>query len=356
MNRANLFALAAIPGIAIALGACASVKSEKPQAAPEDAVIEWAPSGLPYPPTQNVSVPSGAKCDLKVLNWAGFEGAASYSFDDGQPSQVANWKQLKATGVPMTFYLNPVNNWVSGFDDTWKDALASRCELGNHTNTHKQLSEYKGDNALADDVNTCATYLTDRLGQKAPCSFAYPFGDTGWKKAFNGQFLLARSVYSGTIQPLDGTDPLSLPIYPVQAGDDAAVFNSVLDRSVLAKSWVIFMYHSILPGDNWYAGVQTADVVASLKRAKAGHKLWLDTVENVGTYWLAQKILHEIKPEGDDTAKTWKWSLSERFPAGKYLRVTVGGGTLSQGGKDLAWDSHGYYEIALDQGELSWRK
>jgi hypothetical protein len=30
--------------------------------------------------------------------------------------------------------------------------------------------------------------------------------------------------------------------------------------------------------------------------------------------------------------------------------VKVDGGTLKQGGTALAWDSHGYYEVALDAG------
>ncbi len=44
--------------------------------------------------------------------------------------------------------------------------------------------------------------------------------------------------------------------------------------------------------------------------------------------------------------------LPDHFPAGKRLRVRVDGGTLSQNGQTLAWDAHGYYEIALDAGSL----
>jgi hypothetical protein len=46
--------------------------------------------------------------------------------------------------------------------------------------------------------------------------------------------------------------------------------------------------------------------------------------------------------------KTWTWTLPGNFPPGKYLRVTVPGGTVKQKGVELAWDPHGYYEIALD--------
>ena len=33
--------------------------------------------------------------------------------------------------------------------------------------------------------------------------------------------------------------------------------------------------------------------------------------------------------------------------------TTVDGGTPSQGGTPLAWDPHGYYEVALDAGSLT---
>jgi len=45
--------------------------------------------------------------------------------------------------------------------------------------------------------------------------------------------------------------------------------------------------------------------------------------------------------------------LPDHFPAGKYVRVTVTGGTLSQGGKVLPWNDAGFYEVALDPGSLT---
>ena len=47
--------------------------------------------------------------------------------------------------------------------------------------------------------------------------------------------------------------------------------------------------------------------------------------------------------------------LSPHFPGGRVLRVTVEGGTLSQGGRALAWDPHRYYEVSLDAGSLAWK-
>lgn len=311
-------------------------------------------SGLPLPGPGGLAAPSGTGCNLSVLSWAGFAGAASYSFDDGQPSHIAHWPELKATGVPMTFYLCPPGTGTTDYEATWKDALAAGCELGNHTCKHQQLSAYPSAGAIAQDILQCSAYIENVLGQKQPCSFAYPFGDTGWKAAFSGKFVLARSVFSGTIKPLDSTDPLALPIFSVTASQTESDFNPALDKSIREKSWVIFMFHSILPGDNWYAGVNSAAVVNSLEHAKASGNLWLDTVERVGTYWLAEKQFATLQAQGDDTTRTWTWVLPNRFPQGAYLRVRTTGGILSQNGVKLPWNPHGFYEVSLDAGKLEW--
>jgi len=253
----------------------------------------------------------------------------------------------------MTFYLNK-NNGTVGFEATWKDALLAGCELGNHTYSHNHLPDYADDAARAKDITDASGYIENTLGQSASCSFAYPFGEVGWDAFFNGKFLFARTVNSGTIKPLDNTDPLKLPIFPVLASQTESDFNPVLDTSAKEKSWVIFMFHSILPGDNWYAGVTCDAVVKSLDHGKASGNLWMDTVERVGSYWLAQKLFASLQPQGDTNTKHWAWSLPPRFPSGQYLRVRVTGGTLSQNGQPLSWNAHGFYEVSLDAGSLDW--
>jgi hypothetical protein len=60
---------------------------------------------LPTPPNTKVPKPSGPVGNLKVLNWAGFHAALTYTFDDSIPSQIANDPKLQATGARMTFSL-----------------------------------------------------------------------------------------------------------------------------------------------------------------------------------------------------------------------------------------------------------
>jgi hypothetical protein len=51
--------------------------------------------------------PSGGVTNpnLRVLPWAGFKAALSYTFDDSQPSQMEHWPKLKAAAQPVhNFY------------------------------------------------------------------------------------------------------------------------------------------------------------------------------------------------------------------------------------------------------------
>src|SRR5204862_351142 len=58
-----------------------------------------APMGLPVPPgPSDVPRPAGTPGNLKVLHWAGFKSAVSYTFDDAQPSQIEHYPDLQAAG------------------------------------------------------------------------------------------------------------------------------------------------------------------------------------------------------------------------------------------------------------------
>ena len=118
------------------------------------------------------------------------------------------------------------------------------------------------------------------------------------------------------------------------------------------------LVHSIAPTtERWYATVDLSAITGSIAHTKSLGDVWIDTMANVGAYWRAQKVLAAVTPTiaGDTRTSTWTWTwtLPRNFPPGKFLRVRVDGGTLSQDGKPVAWDSHGYYEIALDARSLT---
>jgi peptidoglycan/xylan/chitin deacetylase (PgdA/CDA1 family) len=323
--------------------------------------VDVGPSTLPVPPGQGgVARPTGSAANLKVLPWAGFKAAVSYTFDDSQPSQIAHYAELQAAGVPMTFYVSTGNSSEANYDATFKQAVHDGHEIGNHTvhHCHADLTGCSFGSALADvatELDQCDGYIPQHTGQSAVWTGASPFGDTGYDTSASSRFFLYRGVADGLILPSDQTDPFNLPCHVAGMGETAASFNGRLDTARSNGAWVMFLIHTILPtSDVWYNPVDISDVTGTMSHAKSLKDVWIDTVANVGAYWRGEQVFSAVKPASAGGKLTWTWTLPAHFPTGKYLRVTVDGGTLSQGGSALPWITHGYYEVALDAGTLTW--
>jgi peptidoglycan/xylan/chitin deacetylase (PgdA/CDA1 family) len=296
------------------------------------------------------------------LNWAGFKSAASWTFDDSQPSQIAHYAELEAVGVPMTFYISTGNSSEAMYDSTFTTAVQNGHEIGNHTvhHCHANLTGCSfgttpGGDTLANELDTCDAYIPQHTGQSAVWTGASPFGDTGYDTSAQTRFFIYRGVAGGTVAPNDNTDPFNLPCHLAAMGETAAQFNTATDAANTAGTWQIFLVHSILPTTaTWYNPVQITDVTGGMSHAKSLGNQWVDTVVAVGAYWRGQKVFMAATQTMAGSNITWTWTLPAHFPAGKYLRVTVNGGNLTQGGMVLPWVSHGYYEISLDAGSLTW--
>jgi hypothetical protein len=330
----------------------------------EDTVMVYSPvSGLPVPDPDAASdpVPAGTPGNLLVLEWAGYAGAVTYTFDDGQPSHIEHYEALNETGVRMTFFYSVNAN--PGHDTFWSGVVADGHEIGNHTVSHPHITEggvISGAQwtPLATDadaeISGCSQYIIDHFGQAGVWTMASPFGDAGWDTQAVDHVLLNRKVGGGTIGADSSVTPHGVPSYMAAGGDTAqADFNPLMATAWSTGTWRIFCFHTIDPtSSSWYADVDIDELTGSLRYGKSLGDLWLDSFVNVGSYWIARKMFNGLTPatDGDDTV--WTWTLPDHFPAGKYLRVTVDGGVLSQNGTDLVWDAHGYYEVALDEGEL----
>lgn len=311
------------------------------------------PSGMPLPTTNGVAKPNGAAGNLKILDWAGFKAAVSFTFDDALTSQIANYAALNAPGVPLTFYLVSNNN---GTSNTWSTAAKDGHELGNHTAHHCHdtgmgcaWGTYAG--SLSSELDQCSMHLEQQFQVSDVWTTASPYGDAGYQSAASGKFLLNRGVQGGSVGANDNTNPFSLPCHTASQGELAASFDAATDAARNAGKWQLFLIHS-LGGDGGYNPVAVSDVVAAITHAKLAGDTWADSVVHVGAYWRAQKLIGALSPATSGSDKTWTWTLPAHFPPGRYVRVKVDGGTLSQGGAPLVWSSHGYYEVELDKGSL----
>ncbi len=316
-------------------------------------------SQLPTPETDPVPKPSGRPENLVVLDWAGFESAVSYTFDDGQPSQLDHYDELQRTGIKSTFYISS-NVDFSGYEEGWRQVAEDGHEIGNHTVSHPH-SDLTGSSfgepleSTAAEIKQCTEYIMETFNQRDVWTMAAPFGDTGWiEPAKQADVFLNRGVGGGTIAPNDATNPFDLPCYTASDGDTAEIFNDLVDSIHSDGEWLIYLFHSITPtNDRWYAPVNISEIIKNINYVKSVNNVWIDTITTIGAYWLGQKIFNSITPTTVGNDKVWTWSLPDGFPRGQYLRVRTDGGTLRQGGDVLEWDPHGYYEVSLDEGCLT---
>jgi hypothetical protein len=187
-------------------------------------------------------------------------------------------------------------------------------------------------------------------------TFAEPNGTAGWETPAMTHHFLSRGVDDGLMMPGDetSTPPDNLHCYIPPTGAATSAFNSEIDGAISGGGWRVILVHGFTGGtDGAYQPVDIGQYTAGVMYAKSRTNLWIDTMENVGAYWRGQNAFNKATTTPSGGSTTYTWTLPANFPPGKYLRVTVTGGNVTQNGTSLTWDSHGYYEIALDVGSLT---
>jgi peptidoglycan/xylan/chitin deacetylase (PgdA/CDA1 family) len=305
-------------------------------------------SGLPVPPGQGaVPRPSGPPGNLVILPWAGFRAAVTYTFDDGNSSQLVHYPALQALGVPMTFYLT--TDKPEAGSPVWAQAVRDGHELGNHSTNHAQTG-------LPGNIDG-ATDFIKRTFAVDVWTMASPFGDPSYLPLARSRFLVNRGVGNGLVgvgRDDDNVDPYDLYCYSPPQQARAGLLDAEVDSARQAGKWRIILIHGFAGGsDGAYLPIDLQEFIASVNHAKSFGDLWLDSMVAVASYWRGQRALAAALPQASGASTTWSWTLPPHLPPGKYLRVKVDGGTLYQNGKALAWNERGYYEVGLDAGSLT---
>jgi Polysaccharide deacetylase len=309
-------------------------------------VASGAPAecGLPAFGSGGFSQPAGTPGNLSVLDWAGFKGAVTYTFDDANQSQVSNYPALQALGVHYTFFL--IGNKIAANVNAWKQAVADGHEIGNETQTHSTPS--------LQDVAAGDQTIRSTLGANV-YTMANPNGDTSYTPFAQQFYFLDRGVANGLMLPnAPSPDPFNLFAFIPPTSAPASAFNSQVDSARSSSGWRVFVVHGFTGGtDGAYQPVDIAQFVAAVNYSKGLGDVWIDTFANVGAYWRGQLAFSGAAVGHAGSGQTWTWTLPSHFPPGKCLRVKVDGGTLAQNGTPLVWDTHGYYEVSLDAGSLT---
>ncbi len=290
------------------------------------------------PTMTGVAKPAGAAGGLKVLDWAGFKGAASFTFDDNTPSQMANYNALKATGGRFTWFV--VGQWLSGQTATinsYKATIADGQEMANHTYSHQSAGSQS-------DLQQAETFITQNFGVTAH-SMAAPNCAAAWQSVAPMVLFQNRGPCAGnapTVSPRDNTSPFALPAYLPATGESA----SSMSNSIQMGKWRIFVIHGFDSQGGTYQPVPINNVTGSMSKAVMDG-YWVENMTNVGAYWAGQKAI----PASATTSATW--TLPDKFPPNMCVRITTTGGNVTQKGESIAWDPHGYYQISLDAKEVT---
>jgi len=305
----------------------------------------YAPgSDLPIPPLEDGQpAPSGTPGELQILNWAGFQAAATYTFDDNTQSQTQNWSTLAGLEVPFTFYL--ISNNLGS--PVWSQARDAGSELANHTSDHQRV--HGGSGASLD----MATQALQSAFQVEVHTMAAPYGDPGYAPLAESRFIINRGVNGGVIMPNGNQNPFDLPSYIPPQGASADALNTPLNSARQQGGWATWCIHGFTNvSDGAYQPITLDGFVQHIEYVKGLGDVWIGTMVDVGAYWLGQRAVSQAQPVDNGGTLTWTWQLPDNFPSGKFLRVRLSGGRPSQDGMPLRWDGHGYYEVSLDAGSL----
>jgi peptidoglycan/xylan/chitin deacetylase (PgdA/CDA1 family) len=268
----------------------------------------------------------------------------TYSFDDGNSSQIEHYPALSALGVPFTFYL--ITDKDEAMSEIWAAAVTDGHELGNHTQTHPY-------DATAEEIDDATAFIESRFGVKV-WTMAAPFGDDTYIPFAESRFLINRGAFDAQIFPDDDSDPFNLPCFVPDEEAPASDFHDKIDAAREDGAWQIMLVHGFTGGDDGaFQPVEIDEFVASVEYAKALGDVWLDTVVSIGSYWRGQRAVAASDPTTKGDTVQYEWELPDHFPPGKCLRVTTTGGNLEQGGRPVPWNQRGYYEIALDAEALT---
>ena len=280
---------------------------------------------------------------LQVVPWAGRQAAISYTFDDGNSSQIQNYDVLNALGVPFTFYL--VTNWGGAQSSIWEQAIVDGHEIGNHSHTHPEA----GSGADLD----AATQFIETNFDVTPLTMAVPYGNASYAPLAASRFLFNRGVGGGSIASQGAQDPYNLPTHVPAANANKAELDGAVSSAVAQGRWQTMTIHGFTGGsDGAYQPIPLNDFVEHVRGQRDSGWVWIDTLLDVGAYLIGHQLLTAAAPEVSGAGSTWSWTLPDHFPAGRCLRVQSSG-RVFQDERPITENSLGYYELALDAGHVT---
>lgn len=231
----------------------------------------------------------------EIATWSGFrKGAASFTFEDGAPSHVADaGPMFDKYGYKASFFL--VVNWNpdwSGFANMAKKGH----EIGSHSNSHPQ--NMNGEEASS------KIGIEGKITQKYGCTMvAYPNGNVPDESAVLQNYIGGRTYngsWSGGSDTMGKDGPSNWAKIPamttgnentIQSKDD---FTGQMQNVIRSKGWVVFATWGFQGKNNGSATYSPTDINAidgALKWAQQNdNDIWVAPLRDVAMYIKERKV------------------------------------------------------------------
>ena len=297
------------------------------------------------------------KLDIKFLPWSNHIGALSFTFDDGDVSNITTAVPiLNHYGVHATFFL--VANQLS-YINLWKSAFRNGHELGNHTFSHKLLLDLSCDELYHEIIDS--HHKLSHTFETPVYSFAYPY-TLATQEAINvvkQKHICARTgkLNNYIIKPNSLPDWYQLESAIAFSNTPFSQYKQWIDNAISKNSWLTLQFHALEGSESGYQPIPIALFVKLLEYATKSN-IWIAPYNTVCAYWQAQQILQNsvqsVCYKGQEVALL-QWKIPSFFPKGIMIQIKLNDSFrflhLSQGGKEIA-HKNGIYSISFDQSHL----
>lgn len=271
---------------------------------------------------------------VELSNWKDAKkGAIVFTFDDWSPGhgEIVVPMFIKHK-VPATFYVTTKNKDLGGSWDKMRLAYNNGCEIGNHTETHPDLSTVDSVQ-LYQEVTETQRILRDSIDPKVANTFAFPYGVSNSevlkcvKKDHIGSRLAG--LRYGRAWPYTltygKTDYFQLQTFMARDIHTPATIKRIGKQVIDQGGMVTLMYHSIYNdsvNDKWFGAIHESMLEAHLKAMKSLSKeAWITTFEKAIQYH-KEKANTELSFDSDST--TLNIHLKNNLDSSKYFEpITI---------------------------------
>ena len=241
----------------------------------------------------------------EIATWPKFrKGAATFTFDDGAPSHIADVAPLfDRFGYKATFYL--VVNWEPDWEGF--QALADNGhEIGSHSNSHP--------NNMTGEEASSKQNIDSHITQPFGClTVAYPNCNVPNETAVEQNYIAGRicnGSWQGQPDINSGNGPsnwckVSAIMTGAEGINNTNEFTGKMQTAIIQSGWVVFLTHGITNKNNGNANYSLTDLSAidgALRWAQQNDEdIWISSMRNVAMYIKErQAMTFELKAEEED--------------------------------------------------------